>query len=352
MAEPHRRIAILLPVLTYGGAERVAINLARALRALGWEVVFIVMTGRGELFEQTSADFPVVDLDCDRTRKLPGKLARYLAEHPVDILLSNFWKLNLCACLAVLGRRPRPRLLLWEHSPPSLSRNSPSLLYAISASILYRAARAVVCVSTGVRDDVARLTVGLGSRLRMIYNPIPAPTTMPDRAPAQANLVAWVGRLEDPKNPGLLIEALPLLAAEVRILYIGDGSSRPALEQRAAALGVADRVTLAGFVADPAPLLATCSLIALTSDREGLPTVLIEALHLGLRAVATDCGRGVHEILEPDYGTIVAKNNPAALASAIMMELARIPDRELQKQGAARFAPAQIARQFLAAAGY
>lgn len=351
MDEPIRRIAILLPVLTYGGAERVAINLAHALRALGWEVVFLVMTGRGELFEQTRAEFPVVNLACDRTRKLPGKLARYLAEHPVDILLSNFWKLNLCACLAVLGRR-RVQLLLWEHSPPSLSRNSPSLLYAVSASILYRAARAVVCVSTGVRDDVARLTVGLASRLRMIYNPIPAPAPTPRTSQARANSVAWVGRLEDPKNPGLLIEALPLLAEDVRILYIGDGSSRPALEQRALALGVADRVTFAGFVPDPAPLIATCSLIALTSDREGLPTVLIEALHLGLRAVATDCGRGVHEILEPDYGTIVAKNDPAALAGAIMMELSGVPDRNAQKQGAARFAPDQIARQFLAAAGY
>ena len=350
-----QRFAILLPSLKFGGAERVALNLARALKALGWDVAILVMSREGEFLAEAEREYEVVDLKSDRTRKLPGRLASYLSVHPTDILLSSFWKLNLCACVARLFVAPQ-KLLLWEHSPPSISKNSPKLLYAISASLLYRMADRVICVSGGVRDDVARWTVGLKGRLRVIANPIPPPSAplAAVHAPGGTKRIAWVGRLDDPKNPQLLVEAFALVANRIdaEVVYVGDGPFRMQLEQRCRELGLQQRVMFAGFQPAPYDILSNCDLLALTSDREGLPTVLVEALHCGLGVVSTDCGQGVHEILcGSTYGTIVPKNDPRALAGAIESELNLPRDRATQMHGAERFRPDVIATEFLSAAG-
>ena len=353
-AEPATsgRIAILLPSLKIGGAERVALNLAGALTGAGWAVTFLLMSYEGELLDRAARDFTVVDLRCNRTRRLPTLLSSWIAANPIDILVSNFWKLNLCACLAIRRHRAT-RLILWEHSPPSLSPNSPTLLYALSASILYRAAEKIVCVSQGVLADVARITVGLGGRLRVVFNAVPAPSRNITADPSCAKKrIAWIGRLAPPKNPQLLLAAVSLLdAADVEVLVIGDGPNRSELDAQAIRLGIASQIRFAGFQADPYPLLATCRLLVVSSDREGLPTVIVEALHCGLDVVSTDCGDGVREILENGrFGAIVPIGDARALAAAIQSALASPRDRVAQMAGADRFSPAKIVEQFLAPA--
>ena len=354
-AEPPTagRIAILLPSLKFGGAERVAVNLATALKEAGWDVTFLLMSYEGELLARTAQDFAVVDLGCDRTRKLPSLLSGWMATNPIDILVSNFWKLNLCACLAIQRHRAT-RLILWEHSPPSLSTNSPTPLYAVSASMLYRAAEKIVCVSSGVLKDVERVTLGLSGRLRVVHNAVPAPPRIvPADRSAGNKRIAWIGRLAAPKNPQLLLDAMALVdpGEGLEVLFIGDGPLRPELEAQAARLGTKARIVFAGFQADPYPLLASCRLLVVSSDREGLPTVIVEALHCGLDVISTDCGDGIREILDGDrYGTIVPKNDAQALAAAILSALAAPREPKSQIAGADRFFPATIARQFLAPA--
>lgn len=349
------RIAILLPSLKFGGAERVALSLATALNARGHAVTILLMSGEGEFLAEAEAAFRVVNLGCDRTWKLPGMLMSFLRGNPTDLLLSSFWKLNLCACIARLFS-PALRLLLWEHSPPSRSRNSPRWLYGPSASLFYRMANHVVCVSGGVRDDVAKMTIGLGSRLVVIHNPIPGPpfgTVV--QARGNSSRIAWVGRLDDPKNPSLMLEAFALVAVrcDANLLFIGHGSQRASLERRVQELSLGERVSFAGFRQNPYELLMQCDLLALTSDREGFGNVLIEAMHVGLDVVSTDCGAGVHEILEePKHGKIVPLRDPPALADAIRNALASRRDPEAQRAGARRFEPDAIAGKFLAAAGF
>ncbi|MEO5809384.1 MAG: glycosyltransferase [Sphingomicrobium sp.] len=347
------RIALLLPSLKFGGGERVALNLAHALKALGCQVTILLMSHEGEYLEAARGSFEVVDLRCNRTYKLPQRLISYLFAQPTDLLISSYWKLNLCAAFARLFA-PKLRLLVWEHSPPTLSRNSPTWLYAPSASLAYRLADKVICVSQGVSADVAGCTIGLGTRLTVIHNPIPGPSLSIARELGGRPTIAWVGRLDDPKNPGLMLDGFALLApvADADLVFIGDGRQRAGLEERSTRSGLAGRVRFAGYQAEPYAMLAKCDLLALTSDREGLPTVIVEALHVGLGVVSTDCGLGVHEILgEGTYGTIVPLGDPAALARGIAAELEHRRDPAVQRLGAARFEPATIARQFLAAAG-
>lgn len=347
------RIAFLLSSLKFGGGERVALNLGHALKAEGCEVHFLLMKNEGELLQEAAQSFTVVDLQCPRTWQLPLRLAGYLLRHRPYAVISSFWKLNLCACLARLAC-PRSKLLLWEHSPPSRSKNSPTWLYAVTASLLYQFGTRIVTVSTGVYSDVRRITAGLRRKTLVIFNPVPPPD-LTVRHPAQAagpKRIIWVGRLDEPKNPHLVLEAFALLppGLDCTLQIVGDGTLRGELEILAATLGLGGRVSLLGYRRDACALMAQADLLVLSSDREGLPTVLVEALYCGLSVVSTDCGAGIHDILlDERYGSITPTRDKAALCAAMQRELAAPRDPLVQQEGARRFLPKAIVREFLTA---
>ena len=346
-----RKIGLLLPSLKFGGAERVVINLAKALKELGVQVDILLMSKQGEFLGEAESQFTVIDLKCDRTYKLPGKLLMYFFNERPTALVSSFWKLNLCSCLARM-LCPWIKLILWEHSMPSKSKNSPKWLYAISASVFYRWANKVVAVSTGVYNDVAQWTVGLRRNLVVIFNPItpPQPSLLSQRMSVGFKQVIWVGRLDEPKNPGLVLEAFSLLPVDcnANLLIVGDGRLRSGLEQRCKVLGLEGRVSFLGYQSNPYEVMAVSDLLVLSSDREGLGNVIIEAMHCGLRVVSTDCGAGIHDILLDNlYGTIVPCNDKYALAHAIESELNTTHISQNQINGAKRFLPQVVAQQFL-----
>jgi glycosyltransferase involved in cell wall biosynthesis len=349
-APAAKRVALLLPSLKFGGAERVALNLAYALQDAGVGVEFLLMSHEGEFLEEALRSFKVVDLGCNRTWKLPLRLLSYLRKSRTEALISSFWKLNLCACVAKV-LYPGFRLLLWEHSMVSKSKNSPTALYGPSASFAYRFADRVVCVSHGVRRDIAAITIGLERKLVVIFNPIRPPTAAVQEMGllAEQNRIVWVGRMIPAKNPGLLLEAFALLAQDTNasLVYVGEGPERFPLEVRARELGLSDRVTFTGFQADPYQSIVTSRLLVLSSDHEGFGNVLVEALYCGLRVVSTDCGGGVREILQNRYGTIVPLGDAMAMAAAISSETSMRIDGHSQRAGAQRFLPEAAARQFM-----
>lgn len=353
MSRPVRAVAFVLSSLKFGGGERVALNLAHAFKAKGLRVDFVLMSHEGEFLAEAKQHFNVVDLRCDRTWKLPGKLAVYLRrEHP-DALIASFWKLNLCACLA-RAAYPSMRLLLWEHSPPSKSANSPTWLYAATSSLLYPIATKVIAVSNGVLEDIERITFGLRDKLQVIFNPIPAPSGFESGAIKQSgnHRIVWVGRLDTPKNPKLMLEAFAKLPSALgcTLDFIGDGPLRHALVQRTKELGLQERVRFQGFQSNPYAWMMQSDLLALSSDREGFGNVLVEALYCGLPVVSTDCGGGIHDVLQDGrFGTIVPTDNPTALAHAIANSLASPCVAADQTEGARRFMPDVIANQFLQA---
>ncbi len=352
MAESQKKkVALLLSNLKFGGAERVNLNLAKALKRAGIQVDILLMSMEGEFLAEAQSNFTVVDLKCNKTYKLPAKLLSYLIRQRPNILISSFWKLNLCSCLARI-LQPRVRLLLWEHSPPSRSKNSPAWLYAISASLLYPCARKVVAVSTGVYNDISQWTFGLQRQLVVIFNPItpPAQHLLSLRKSSDVKQVLWVGRMDEPKNPGLMLEAFALvpLACNAKLVFVGDGPLRPALEQRSKDLGMELCVSFLGYQANPYSVMTASDLLVVSSDREGLPSVIVEAMYCGLRVVSTDCTAGVTDILlDNRYGTIVPCNDKVLMAKAIEQELKTRLVIKDQIQGAQRFLPEVVAQQFL-----
>lgn len=215
---------------------------------------------------------------------------------------------------------------------------------------LYRHLDAVIAVSEGVAEDT-RVVTGLpAGRIHVIGNPVITPDL--DRlaqAPVSHHwldrqsgvpVLAASGRMTRQKDFSTLLRAFARVrrAREARLLILGEGEQRPALEALARELGIAADVDMVGFVSNPYPYVRQADLFVLSSRWEGLPTVLIEALALGVPAVSTDCPSGPREILaEGRYGALVPVGDDEALAGAILAALDTHPDAETVKAAMRRF---------------
>jgi glycosyltransferase involved in cell wall biosynthesis len=353
MSDLPKKIAILLPSLKFGGGERVSLNLAIEMKRLGVEVDILVMSKEGEFLAEAEKEFTVHDLKCKKTYKLPYRLWQYLVGNRPNALISNFWKLNLCACLSRVFF-PFFRLLLWEHSPPSKAPFAPIWIYALLASLLYQFSSKIVAVSNGVRDDIHRHTFGLSRKILTIYNPIipPNDSLMRNVLPKLDNRpqIISVGRLSREKNPELLLHAFSIMVKKVdaTLLIVGDGYLRKKLELLCIDLHIVDRVKFYGFSNYPYELMGNSDLLVLSSDLEGLPTAIIEAFYCGLPVVSTDCPCGPSELLmNGKYGSLVPVNDHIALAKAMEHELLNRRARDIQQSAANRFLPEIISQQFL-----
>jgi glycosyltransferase involved in cell wall biosynthesis len=155
-----------------------------------------------------------------------------------------------------------------------------------------------------------------------------------------------VGRLAKQKAYPNVLRALSLVRQRTpaRLLVLGDGEERGALEALAAELDLGDAVDFLGYVANPFPYMREAAAFVLASDWETMGFVLVEAARVGAAIVATDVEFGPNEIIEPEQsGLLVPPGDPAALAAAILRVLG---DRDLAQRlragaraRATRFAP-------------
>jgi glycosyltransferase involved in cell wall biosynthesis len=333
-------LALLLPDLGGGGAERVFVNLAAGFADAGLEVDLVLFRALGPYLDSVPATVRLVDLASGRALRSLVPLVRYLRRRRPDALLSGLHTANLVAVAAVALAGTGTRLVLTVHN--DLEREFGSAPTARSRSVLwllrrlYPRADRVVAVSNGVRDALAAAGV-TASRLETIYNPVVTDEMFdsaredpphPWLADGGAPVLVTLGRLEAQKDHLTLLDAFAQLRRrqEARLLILGEGGERRRLEARVSELGLATSVALPGFVDNPYAALARADMFVLSSRWEGLPTVLIEALALGCRIVATDCPWGPREILaDGRYGTLVPVGDPGALAEALASGLALAP---------------------------
>ena len=353
-----RRIAILLPDLCPGGAERMHLHLAREWARQGVAVDFVLQRARGGLLEQLPAGCRVVDLATPRLRGVLWPLVRYLRESPPDALLAAMWPLTVIAPIAASLARCGTRVAVSEHSPLSIAHARRGKLHRIllraSQRIAYPLAAVRIAVSRGVADDMAA-TSGL-SRDRFVVVANAAAGTCPhafDRAPARAGAgptILAVGTLKKVKRHDLLIDAFARLPEHLgaRLWIVGEGPERPDLERRIADRGLEGRVVLQGHSDDPGSWYAKADLFVLASDYEGFGNVLVEAMEYGLRIVSTDCPVGPADVLDGGrYGRLVASGDAQALAEAIQASLAAPVDRDALLRRAREYDVADVAARYL-----
>ncbi|MDC0487156.1 glycosyltransferase [Amylibacter sp.] len=357
-------ISILLPDLSGGGAERVMIDLARAISLRGYEIEFVLMRAEGEFLHEAHSEFSIIDLLTPRTRDVPLALARYLFNRKPRAMIVNMWPLTSSAVLGRLLSRHKCKLMLVEHSilrreyaPRGRLHNT---IMALVITATYRIADVVVAVSKGSAKDTAYLAGLKLSRVNVIYNPIPQKKILKiDQTELVDNFwncmpgqrILTVGSLKAEKNHSLLLKSFALMVhkdSKLIILGNGKGGSELRLRSLAKELGIDKRVIFAGFHADPSPFYVTADLFVLSSDYEGFGNVIVEALSFGLPVVSTDCPSGPAEILENGrFGRLVPVGNSVKLAQAMDVALDKPVDCDDQKRRASDFSPEIAACQYL-----
>ena len=198
---------------------------------------------------------------------------------------------------------------------------------------VYPAADLVYACSNGVAGDLAGRTGLPPDRIETIYNPVGTDAlraravesiSHPWYEEGEPPVGLGVGRLVPQKDFSTLIRAFAEVRAQTpaRLVILGEGRERRQLQALARQLDVSADVDLAGLVANPSAHMARAGVFVLSSAYEGLPTVLIEAMHAGCPVVSTDCPSGPSEILEGGrYGSLVPVGEPSALADAIVRTL-------------------------------
>jgi L-malate glycosyltransferase len=191
----------------------------------------------------------------------------------------------------------------------------------------YAACDRVIVVSRAIASVMEAAGIG-GRALRLVYEGVPDRAASPDGRAALAELgvpagvpvIGNVAALTGHKDHVTLLEAMALLRRqqpEAWLVILGEGELRGALEARALALGLADRVVFAGFRRDLDRLLPAFSVFCLSSHLEGLGTSLLDAMAYGLPVVATAAG-GIPEAVDDGVtGRLVPPRDPAALAQAL-----------------------------------
>jgi glycosyltransferase involved in cell wall biosynthesis len=327
------RLAIFLPGLYDGGAERTLLNLAEGIALKGFPVDLVLARAEGPYLAEVPDSLRVVDLKAPRVLMCLPALIRYLRnEHPTALLATLY--ANIVAVWARwLAGVPHRVVLNEQNTLTSVSNGENDVrwkLYPMLAKLFYPWADSVTAVSKGVADDLIQAANLSPDRVRVIFNPIvtpqlrqksEAPLDHPWFGPGEPPVILGVGRLTCQKAFNVLIDAFAQVRKrqQVRLVILGEGDERPLLEAQIRELGLEQDVDLPGFVSNPYAYMARASLFVLSSRWEGLPTVLVEAMSLGTPVISTDCPSGPREILKSgQYGPLVPVDDPDALAAAMM----------------------------------
>lgn len=301
--ERRKRVLFVINSLTGGGAERVMTTLLMNSkdRLRRYEIALAVLDDVTSAFEMPDW-LRIFQLDCkggilSSIRSL-DQVAR---DYEPDITLSFLTRANFASCIAMMKRR-LPRIISERTSTPAhLGGALRQAVTKLLMRALYPRSTKVIAVSSGVADKIRGFGVQ-SNAIEVIPNPVDLKaleraSTEPEDLGIEGSYIVAVGRLVSVKNYALLIRAFAAADLPCRLVIAGDGPERDALQALVAKLGVADRVMMPGWLLNPYPLVRNASLFALSSDIEGFPNALVEALALGVPAVATNCKDGPAEIL-------------------------------------------------------
>ena len=326
-----QHLALLLPDLSGGGAERVALALIQGFIDRGHAVDLVLVNRRGPLLALVPPGVTVIDLAAPKLRHMVLPLARYLRQRRPQALHAMMWPLPLIAIAARALARVDTRIIGSEHT--TLSTMPHGLRHRAVRELTraaYIRAHALVAVSAGVADDLSTFMGVPRASITVVHNPLQLPVTLPDRIiamdrwPTCTKRILAVGALKSEKNYPLLLRALAKVRERmlVSLLILGDGPLREALEMQVAQDGLCGAVIFAGFDTDPWPYYTAADLFVLSSDYEGFGNVLVEALYAGLPVVSTDCPNGPSEILDGGrFGALAACGDATLLASVILDRL-------------------------------
>jgi GalNAc-alpha-(1->4)-GalNAc-alpha-(1->3)-diNAcBac-PP-undecaprenol alpha-1,4-N-acetyl-D-galactosaminyltransferase len=352
----RRRIVIILSSIATGGAERVAATMANAWRDRGHEV-WLVATYLGPcavsfpLQPDVSVLFLSETTLGSRRSRWPLALRKTRALRTIlltirpDVIISFLTNVNVLTIMA--HANTGIPLIISERTDPLHDTELP-LALRLARKLCYRFADAlVVQTAAAARRYGAKLRGA--PRMTVIHNPLPAQLAASSTRPCQdgqGGCVIAMGRLTPEKGYAKLIEAFGCALGEDpawQLRIWGDGPLRADLQSVVDRLQLADRVQLCGLTNQPWAALAAGQIFVLSSEYEGFPNAMLEAMALGLPCIAFDCPSGARELTDGGRAALLVPCGDVAALAAALRELAG--DRKLRSTLGAR-AAAFVRSQF------
>jgi glycosyltransferase involved in cell wall biosynthesis len=318
----------LISTVGFYGAERTLLELATFLRDQGWDSRIIALEGDGarELTERASEQGIACEayVPTGRMALLPmlRRLRAMLAGESRAVVHSHGYKPDIL--IAALGVSRRLPCFATCHSWYSDTTKQKALEYLDKRAV--RGFDHVVAVSEEIYRDL-RASRTPAARLSRIDNGISVPVLDSHQrdqiraewglAPGE-KLVVQIGRLAKSKRNALLLKAMADLPRDIaaRVILVGEGEERAALGDYARSLGIEARVIFAGYRRDAAAIMAAADVLAITSNKEGLPIVVLEAMAVGCPIIATAVG-AIPQVLNSESAWIVHVDDHAGLIRAL-----------------------------------
>lgn len=328
-------IACVIHSLAGGGAERVMAGLVSRLTTRGHRVSLIT-------FDDGMSDrYPVEASVCRRplclragASGLLGKVLQIRNRHRAiasavreiapDVVLSFCDRTNIDVLWSI--GRGGPPVVVSERSDPA--QQSLGWFWNAARRRWYRCAAAVIALT---ETSAAHLRP-FANNVHVIASAVDSPTICSDRRQAcAAKTIVGAGRLEREKGFDLLLDAFAQCTADKtdwRLILYGEGSCRGELERQAIALGIRNRVELPGWVRPLNKPLSQSTFFCLSSRYEGFPSVLLEAMSMGVPVISVDCESGPRAIIEHGRNGLLLEPSVDGLAEGITRLINNVAERE------------------------
>jgi len=320
----HRKFLFLLPNLALGGAERAIVRYADTLRQAGHHAEILLLENHIEV--PADSRFVSVLLKGPASHGVISRcvyallLRRWVRRRKYDLVVST---LPFMDQIAAMARIPNLVFRIANNLGTEIEAFGDSRRAARRLARYRRiySGRRLIAVSNGVANDLVQ-TLGIPkAQVRVIYNPFDfealrcQASELPDDVPSRP-FILHASRFALQKRHDVLLDAFKRLSRDIRLVLMT--ASTPQLDTMIRERDLQERVIVLGPRANPYPYMRAASAVVLSSDREGLPNVLVEALVLGTPAVSTNCPSGPSEVLTEDLTDfLVPVGNVHALASAL-----------------------------------
>lgn len=333
---PIRSVCFILHKFDRGGSLRVAAYLARGFRERGVEVELVLFTSRGEVDQLITelagagvairylGDWPGPRM-LDLIRGIPA-LARMLRQRAPDVIIAGANNVALVSAIARRLAGLRKSLLCLKTTNPIATSRHKGLVKFLrrwTYRKVFADAAGVWTLSRSETREMQAAFPAFTALFRDVYNPYVTPQMLAQSGAGALSddppFVLAVGRLTSQKRLERLIEAFALVQDRaVRLRILGEGEDRASLTALINRLGLADRVELPGYVNDIGQTYGNAKMFVLTSDYEGLPAVVLEAMAANCPVLSTDCFPAARAILEDAQGcAIIERTDPTSIAAMI-----------------------------------
>jgi len=331
-----KKIMFEIGSLSGGGAERVMVNLINHLDKKRYDILLLTHENKNVYKKDLHSYIKIINLN-KKSRldffKLILKTMKIMRNYQPDAVLSMLYYSNIIVLLANLFLRRDYKIIISEHNYPRkyLPKSRLSYLKKYLMKLTYRKANSIVAVSEKIKRVLEEDFNVQSERIKTIYNPLPLEII---RSKSQkevkdsfykdknAQVIISVGRLIEQKRFDRLLRALALVRKKnnsVRLIILGIGELQKELETLASQLKINKWVDFVGFKSNPYAWIAKADIFVLSSDYEGFPMVILEAMACHVPVISTDCPSGPGEIISNGKnGMLVSPANEKALADAML----------------------------------